>query len=50
MEKEYDSENSAEGWVISNPPVILLDMHLASLEIFERVGIYEIFKNIMGND
>ena len=44
MEKEYDSENSAEGWVISNPPVILLDMHLASLEIFEKVGVYEIFK------
>ena len=44
MQKEYDSENSAEGWVISNPPVILLDMHLASLEIFEKVGIYKIFK------
>ena len=43
MKKNIDSDISAEGWVISNPPVILLDIHLASLEIFKKVGLKNIF-------
>jgi kynureninase len=43
MKKKIDPDLSAEGWVISNPPVILLDIHLASLEIFNKVGLNNIF-------
>ena len=44
MEKNYDPDNSAEAWVLSNPPVILLDMHLAALKVFDKVGIKNIFR------
>ena len=44
MLKKYDPEHSAEGWVLSNPPVILLDMHLASLEVFINAGLNNVFK------
>ena len=43
MLKKYDAEHSAEGWVLSNPPVILLDMHLASLEVFINAGLNNVF-------
>ncbi len=43
MKKEYDPDNTAEGWVISNPPVILMDIHLASIEVFRKVGIEKVF-------
>lgn len=43
MLKKYDPEYSAEGWVLSNPPVILLDMHLASLEVFINAGLNNVF-------
>ena len=43
MLKKYDPEHSAEGWVLSNPPVILLDMHLASLEVFINAGLDNVF-------
>ena len=43
MKKKIDPDISAEGWVISNPPVILLDIHLASLDIFKKVGLNNIF-------
>ena len=43
MKKNIDPDISAEGWVISNPPVILLDIHLASLETFKKVGLKNIF-------
>ena len=43
MKKNIDSDNSAEGWNISNPPIILLDIHLASLEVFNKVGLNNIF-------
>ena len=36
-------KHSAEGWVLSNPPVILLDMHLASLEVFINAGLNNVF-------
>ncbi len=43
MKEECDFYDSAEGWVISNPPVILLDMHLASIEFFIKVGLDKIY-------
>tara|TARA_B100000287_G_scaffold434816_1_gene500506 strand:- start:3205 stop:4449 length:1245 start_codon:yes stop_codon:yes gene_type:complete len=43
MKKNIDTDNSAEGWNISNPPIILLDIHLASLEVFNKVGLNNIF-------
>ena len=43
MLKKYDPENSAEAWVLSNPPVVLLDIHLASLEVFCNAGLDKIF-------
>ena len=43
MLKKYDPEHSAEAWVLSNPPVILLDIHLASLEVFCNAGLDKIF-------
>ena len=43
MLKKYDPEQSAEAWVLSNPPVVLLDIHLASLEVFCNAGLDKIF-------
>jgi len=43
MRKQCDIDSSAEGWVISNPPVILLDIHLASIEVFKKIGLDELF-------
>ena len=44
MLDKYDPEPSAEGWVLSNPPVILMDIHLASLEVFTNAGLDNVFK------
>ena len=43
MNEDYEPETSAEGWVISNPPVILMDIHLASIKIFKDVGLKKLF-------
>lgn len=43
MNENYEPESSAEGWVISNPPVILMDIHLASIKIFKDVGLKKLF-------
>tara|TARA_B100001057_G_scaffold160158_1_gene160815 strand:- start:15002 stop:16249 length:1248 start_codon:yes stop_codon:yes gene_type:complete len=43
MNEDYKPESSAEGWVISNPPVILMDIHLASIKIFKDVGLKKLF-------
>ena len=43
MNEDYEPESSAEGWVISNPPVILMDIHLASIKIFKDVGFKKLF-------
>ena len=43
MRKQCDIDSTAEGWVISNPPVILLDIHLASIEVFKKIGLDELF-------
>lgn len=41
MEKEFDPIPTAEGWQISNSPVLNMASHKASLDIFEEAG----FKN-----
>ena len=43
MKKQCDLDKTAEGWQISNPPVILLDIHLASIEIFKKIGLDNLF-------
>ena len=43
MKKQCDLDKTAEGWQISNPPIILLDIHLASIEIFKKIGLDSLF-------
>ena len=44
MDSNIDDYKSAEGWVISNPPIILMSMHLASLKVFKKVGFSNLLK------
>lgn len=44
MEKGFKPIPTAEGWQISNTPVLNLAAHLASLEIFEEAGIDKLHK------
>jgi len=44
MDSNLDDYKSAEGWVISNPPIILMSMHLASLKIFKKIGFSNLLK------
>ncbi len=44
MDSKLDDYKSAEGWVISNPPIILMSMHLASLKVFKKVGFSNLLK------
>jgi kynureninase len=43
MKKEFDAIPTAEGWQISNSPILNMASHKASLDIFEEAG----FKNIL---
>jgi kynureninase len=43
MEKEFDPIPTAEGWQISNSPILNMASHKASLDLFEEAG----FKNIL---
>ncbi len=43
MEKEFDPIPTAEGWQLSNSPILNMAAHKASLDIFEEAG----FKNII---
>ena len=43
MEKEFDPIPTAEGWMISNSPILNMAAHNASLDMFEEAG----FKNII---
>jgi kynureninase len=38
MERHFDPMATAEGWQLSNAPVLSMSAHLASLEIFEEAG------------
>ncbi|CAN5824290.1 kynureninase [soil metagenome] len=39
MEKDFDPIPTAEGWQLSNAPVLSMAAHKASLEIFQEAGI-----------
>lgn len=39
MEKEYEPINTAEGWQLSNAPVLLMAAHKAALDLFEEAGM-----------
>ena len=43
MEKEFDPIPTAEGWQLSNSPILNMAAHKASLDIFEEAG----FENIL---
>ena len=43
MEKEFDPIPTAEGWQLSNSPILNMAAHKASLDIFEEAG----FENIV---
>jgi len=38
MDSGFDAEPGAEGWQVSTPPIILMALHKASLDIFEETG------------
>lgn len=44
MKKGFDPIANADGWQLSNAPVLLMAAHLASLDIFEEAGIQELRK------
>ena len=39
MKKGFDPIPTADGWQLSNSPILLLAAHLASLELFEKAGM-----------
>ena len=43
MEKDFDPIPTAEGWQLSNAPVLSMAAHKASLEIFAEAGMKNIF-------
>jgi kynureninase len=44
MKKGFDPTPNADGWQLSNAPVLLLAAHMASLDIFEKAGIDKLRK------
>ena len=38
MAPGFDAETGAEGWQVSTPPIMLMALHKASLDIFEQAG------------
>src|SRR5215204_2415588 len=44
MEKGFQPIESAEGWQLSTPSMILYACHKASLDIFEEAGVQRLFK------
>ena len=44
MEKNFKPIPTAEGWQLSNSPIISMAAHKASLDIFEEAGMENLFK------
>jgi kynureninase len=44
MEQTFDPVQSAEGWQISNLPILSLAPYLASIELFDEIGMEAIIK------
>jgi len=44
MKKGFDPVHSAEGWQVSTPPVVLMAMHKAALDIFMEAGMENLLK------
>jgi kynureninase len=44
MEKGFESIPTAEGWQLSNAPVLAMAAHKASLDVFEEAGIDQLHK------
>ena len=42
MEPDFDPVNGADGWQISNLPILSLAPYLASVEMFAEVGMYKL--------
>lgn len=44
MEKEFDPIPTAEGWQLSNGPILLMAAHKAALDLFDAAGMENLFK------
>src|SRR5205085_11200219 len=44
MNKGFKPVNTAEGWQVSTPPIVLMAMHKASLDIFMEAGMDNLVK------
>lgn len=44
MEPEFDPIASADAWQLSNPPILSLAPYLASLQLFEEVGMHRLIQ------
>ncbi|HSU26935.1 MAG TPA: kynureninase [Chitinophagaceae bacterium] len=44
MEKGFDPIPTAEGWQLSNAPVLSLAAHMAALDVFDKAGLENVFK------
>ncbi|AYN66972.1 kynureninase [Euzebyella marina] len=44
MKPEFESTHTADSWQLSNPPVLSLAPYLASLEMFDEVGMEKLIK------
>ena len=44
MNENIDPSISSEAWVMSNPPILMLASHLASLNVFNKIGFSKILE------